>query len=350
MNRIKAVFLLVSLSALSFSCQTPYPNLEDGLYAEFKTTMGDFVIQLHHDKAPLTVANFVALAEGEHPMVDSTYAGKPFYDGIIFHRVIDNFMIQGGDPDGTGQGGPGYKFPDEVNTDLKHDSKGILSMANAGKDTNGSQFFITLVPTPHLDGGHSVFGKVAEGQAVVDSIGKVETARGDKPVEDVVINTVKIIRKGSEAKSFEAVNVFKTQLEAVEKLREEEAAAREKELDAASEGFEKTASGLRYLITQANENGEEVKAGDMIKVHYTGQFLDGKVFDSSVERGEPIQFNVGTGRVIPGWDEGLQLLKVGEKATLIIPSNLAYGPQGRGPIPPDSVLKFDVEIVEKVVQ
>lgn len=346
MNRIKIIIALLSLGLFSTSCNDPYPDLEDGLYTKFNTTQGEFIIQLKHNEAPMTVANFVALAEGNHPLVDDKYKGKPFYDGILFHRVIENFMIQAGDPDATGQGGPGYSFPDEVDNELKHSSKGILSMANAGKDTNGSQFFITLAPTPHLDGKHSVFGEVVKGQEVVDSIGSVETAQADKPVEDVVITTLEVIRKGSEAKNFDAPKVFDEQFEVIKQIREEELAAKQAEFEKAAEGFEQTESGLRYLITQPNETGRAVEAGDMISVHYTGQFLDGEVFDSSIDRDKPIEFNVGTGRVIPGWDEGLQLLKVGEKATLIIPSNLAYGERGVGPIPPNSTLKFDVEILD----
>lgn len=346
MNRIKMIIAIVSFSLLSISCNDPYPDLEDGLYAKYNTTQGEFIIQLYHDKAPMTVANFVALAEGKHPQVDEKYQNKPFYDGIIFHRVIENFMIQAGDPDATGQGGPGYQFPDEVDNDLKHDSEGILSMANAGKDTNGSQFFITLAPTPHLDGKHSVFGKVVTGQEVVNTIGVVETAQADKPLEEVVITTLEIIRKGSVAKGFDAPEVFDAQFEKIKQKLEEELAAQERELEEAAEGFDKTDSGLRYLITQPNENGRSVQAGDMISVHYTGQFLDGEVFDSSLDRDKPIEFNVGTGRVIPGWDEGLQLLKIGEKATLIIPSNLAYGERGVGPIPPNTTLKFEVELLD----
>lgn len=344
---MKIIIAVLSFGLFSTSCDQ-YPDLEEGLYAQFETTQGDFIVELHHDKAPMTVANFVALAEGKHPMVDEEFKGKPYFEGIVFHRVIKDFMIQAGDPTGTGQGGPGYKFPDEVDSGLSHDSEGILSMANAGPGTNGSQFFITLAPTPHLDGKHSVFGKVTKGQEIIDSIGTVETAEADKPKEDVVINKVNIIRKGSAAKDFDATSVFETKLNEIEEQHAEAAAELEKEMDKASEGFDKTDSGLRYLITEANESGQEVKAGDLISVHYSGQFLDGKVFDSSLDRGEPIEFNVGTGRVIPGWDEGLQLLKVGEKATFIIPSELAYGERGVGPIPPNTPLKFEVEIIDVV--
>lgn len=346
MHKLKIIFILFSFGLLSTSCNDPYPDLDEGLYALFETSAGEFTIQLHHDKAPLTVANFVALAEGNHPLVDEKYEGKPFYEGIIFHRVIENFMIQSGDPLGTGQGGPGYKFPDEFHEDLKHDSAGVLSMANSGKDTNGSQFFITLAPTPHLDGRHSVFGKVVKGQEVVNEIGITETAQNDKPTEDITIEHIKIIQKGSDAKGFDAPQVFNAEFRVIQQERELEIAEREKELDEAAEGFDKTESGLRYIITESNEGGQSVNAGDLISVHYTGTFLDGEVFDSSVDRGEPIEFNVGTGRVIPGWDEGLQLLKVGEKATFIIPSNLAYGERGVGPIPPNTPLKFEVELLE----
>jgi cyclophilin family peptidyl-prolyl cis-trans isomerase len=154
--------------------------MKQGTHAHFETSMGNFTIELFEQQAPKTVENFVKLAE------------KKFYDGVIFHRVIDGFMIQGGDPTGTGRGGPGYQFADEFHPQLKHNSEGILSMANAGPNTNGSQFFITLTATPHLDGKHAVFGKVVEGIDVVKKIGKTPTKAGDRPVTDVVMKTVKI--------------------------------------------------------------------------------------------------------------------------------------------------------------
>ena len=157
--------------------------MNPGTYARFETTMGNFTIELFEQQVPNTVANFVKLAENH------------FYDGVVFHRVIDRFMIQGGDPTGTGRGGPGYTFADEILPLLKHNSEGTLSMANAGPNTNGSQFFITLAPTPHLDGHHTVFGKVSEGMDVARKIGKTKTSKpGDRPVVDVVMNTVTIER------------------------------------------------------------------------------------------------------------------------------------------------------------
>lgn len=338
--------LITLLGLLIYSCSSQYPDLGDGLYAEFKTSEGDFVTELKYKKVPMTVGNFVALAEGNHPGVDEKYEGKKFYDSIIFHRVIDGFMIQGGDPDGTGQGGPGYKFADEIDTTLTHE-KGVISMANAGPNTNGSQFFITLAPTKHLDGRHSVFGNLVIGEAVVDSIGKVETKKpGDRPVEEVVIETVNIIRKGRDAKKFDAAEAFDEGVKKAEEAAVAEAKAKQAKLDEASEGFEETNSGLRYNITTENPTGTSPEAGAMVKVHYTGYLLDGTKFDSSIDRGEPIEFPVGTGRVIPGWDEGIMLLKTGEKAVLVIPSELAYGPRQTGPIPPNSILKFEVELIE----
>ncbi|MBW2961162.1 peptidylprolyl isomerase [Mesonia aestuariivivens] len=342
----QTLLLLLAVAFSAIACQKEqYPELKDGMYAEFKTNKGTFVAELFYKATPITVANFVSLAEGENQMVDSTYKGEKFYNGLTFHRIIKDFMIQGGDPEGTGQGGPGYKFPDEFNDSLVHDKKGILSMANAGPGTNGSQFFITLKPTPHLNNRHSVFGEIVKGEEVVDSIGNLETAQRDKPVEDVVMQEVNIIRKGQDAKSFDAPMVFKQELDRVEEKKEDAKKALQEELENLSKGYKKTDSGLRYKVTEANEDGAIPKKGQKIKVHYTGMFTDGKKFDSSVDRGEPIEIPLGMGRVIPGWDEGLQLLKTGEKARFVIPPHLGYGERGYGPIPANSILIFDVELV-----
>ena len=297
--------------------------MDNGLYAKFLTSKGDVLIKLEHNKTPGTVGNFIALAKGD--LENSIKKqGEPYYDGLKFHRVIPDFMIQGGCPLGTGTGNPGYKFDDEIHKDLKHDSPGILSMANAGPGTNGSQFFITHIPTPWLDGKHTVFGKTVDGQSVVNSI-----------AQDDIIESIEIIAVGDDAKSFNAV----------ESVRKFEGAA-QIELDKHSKGFEITKSGLRYQIIQ-NGSGITPEKNNTVSVHYKGQLIDGTVFDSSYKRNQPIEFKLGVGQVIPGWDEGVSLLKVGDKARFVIPSYLAYGSQGAGGvIPPNANLIFDVELVK----
>ncbi|MDT0295600.1 peptidylprolyl isomerase [Mesonia ostreae] len=353
----KQTLLLLLISSLSlFACNDKYSDLEDGLYAEFVTNNGTFVAELYYQKVPLTVANFVALAEGNQDRVDSTYKGKKFYDGLTFHRIIKGFMIQGGDPEGTGAGGPGYKFPDEFDKSLTHETKGILSMANAGPGTNGSQFFITLAPTPHLDNMHSVFGKIVMGQDKVDTIGTVKTGQGDKPVDPVTLKELNIIRVGKDAESFDAQKAFNSNLKSAEKAEKEARmnaeAEKEKakeaidhEINTMADGYKKTDSGLRYKITTTKKTGATPERGQTVRVHYTGMLTDGTKFDSSYDRDRPLVFPVGVGKVIPGWDEGIRLLKVGEKAKLIIPPYLGYGERGNGPIPPNSILLFDVELV-----
>jgi len=260
--------------------------------------------------------------------------GKPYYNGLKFHRVIPDFMIQGGDPQGTGAGGPGYQFDDEIHPDLKHDGPGVLSMANAGPGTNGSQFFITHVETSWLDGKHTVFGKVVEGQDIVDAV-----AQGD------VIDSLEIVRVGKEAEDFNAVETFRKFNGA---KAEREAAAKKKASDLLkelAEGFDKTESGLHYKIL---EKGTGVKAekGNTVSVHYKGSLPDGTIFDSSYKRNQPIDFPLGMGQVISGWDEGIGLLSVGDQARFVIPPNLAYGERGAGGvIPPNATLVFDVELV-----
>ncbi|WP_027136884.1 peptidylprolyl isomerase [Gaetbulibacter saemankumensis] len=307
--------------------------MQDGLYAKFNTSKGEILVALEYKKTPGTVGNFVALAEGnlENKVKPQ---GTPYYNGLKFHRVIPDFMIQGGCPQGTGSGNPGYQFDDEFHPDLKHDGPGVLSMANAGPGTNGSQFFITHVETPWLDNNHTVFGKVVEGQNVVDAI-----AQGD------TIDTLEIVRVGAEAEGFNAVEAFRTFEGSREKRLAEEQAAAEAELDKLAAGFNKTESGLRYQIIQEG-NGAKAQKGQNVSVHYKGQLTDGTVFDSSYKRNQPIDFPVGVGQVISGWDEGIQLLKVGDKARFVIPSHLGYGSRGAGGvIPPNATLIFDVELM-----
>lgn len=307
--------------------------MQDGLYAKFNTTKGEILVALEFKKTPGTVGNFVALAEGnlENKVKPQ---GTPYYDGLKFHRVIPDFMIQGGCPQGSGSGDPGYKFDDEFHPDLKHDAPGILSMANAGPGTNGSQFFITHVETPWLDNNHTVFGKVVEGQNVVDAI-----AQGDK------IETLEIIRVGVDAEAYNAIEAFRTFEGSREKRLAEAKKEAEAELDKLATGFNKTESGLRYQIIQKG-TGVKAEKGKQVSVHYKGQLADGTVFDSSYKRNQPIDFPVGVGQVISGWDEGIQLLNVGDKARFVIPSHLGYGSRGAGGvIPPDATLIFDVELM-----
>ncbi len=308
--------------------------MENGIYAKFNTTRGSILVKLTHDLTPGTVGNFVALAEGNMENKIKPQ-GQKFYDGLNFHRVIPDFMIQGGCPQGTGTGGPGYAFDDEFHPTLKHDAPGVLSMANSGPASNGSQFFITHVPTSWLDNKHTVFGKVIEGQDVVDAI-----AQGD------MLQTLEIIRIGDEAKNWNAIEAFIALKGARNKKEMQLRAAEEAKMEQLAAGFDKTESGLRYKMIQKGE-GKKAENGKIVSVHYTGQLEDGKVFDSSIPRKKPIEFPLGQGNVIEGWDEGIALLQVGDKARFVIPSYLGYGSRGAGgAIPPNATLIFDVELME----
>ena len=298
-------------------------NLGDSMRAEIKTSKGMIIIDLEYEKTPMTVANFVQLSE------------KGFYDGLKFHRVIENFMIQGGDPDGTGRGGPGYKFPDEFHPDLNHSSAGILSMANSGPGTNGSQFFITHKETPWLDNKHTVFGKVASGQNIVNLI-----AQND------IMESIKIVRTGEKSKAFNAEQVFNEKKDEYDKMEINKKKELEKKMKDLTSDAKATESGLKYIIIKEGK-GPKPKMGQTVSVHYAGYLTNDQKFDSSYDRNQPIEFPIGTGRVIKGWDEGIMLLNVGAKAKLIIPPDLGYGARGAGGvIPPNATLIFDVELLE----
>lgn len=318
--------------------------LGNGLFAKISTNKGDIVLRLEYQKTPLTVCNFVSLAEGTM----TNAQGKPFYDGLTFHRVISknngdaqDFMIQGGDPLGNGTGGPGYKFPDEFDPSLKHDGAGILSMANSGPGTNGSQFFITLTETAWLDGRHTIFGHVVEGQDVVNSI-----KQGDK------INTIRIIRNGPGANEFKTGQAaFDTLLAAHdERMAALAKAKREADLKTIAEKYpdlKAMPSGIMYKVEKEG-SGDKPSANSTVKINYTGLFLDGTLFD----RNGATPVSMALNRVIPGFSLTLQDMRPGEKRLVIIPPEMAYGEDdvtdprtGQVIIPGNSFLVFDIEFV-----
>ncbi|MFK7782966.1 peptidylprolyl isomerase, partial [Psychroserpens sp.] len=394
------LFSMLFLLITAASCKEDYPDLEDGLYAEFVTTKDTMIAKLFYDKVPVTVANFVALAEGTHPMADEEFKGKPYYDGLTFHRVMNNFMIQGGDHTATGSGTPGYRFTADFSSDLKHDRPGILSMANSGGfNTNGSQFFITEVPYPSLDAYnpdgtlkpcdqprvscHSVFGELVKGIEVQDSISNVKTGQGNKPEVDVVITKLNIIRKGSAAKAFDAAKVFEqglpeveAEIEEIKAEKQRQAEAERKEIEAKIEAAAKItkpmldeytsktttlASGLKkYIIKKGT--GVKPKNGQSAMIAYEGYFVDGKLFDSNLEAVAekygmmnerrkaagaygPMKMKISPDeQMISGFKEALASMKVGEKAFFYLPSHLAYGERGRGNIKPNTDLTFVLEM------
>ena len=306
----------------------------EGIYAKFETSKGIVLLELTYDKTPGTVGNFISLAEGTLKN-DHKDAGEPYYNGMKFHRVIADFMVQGGCPQGSGVGGPGYQFDDEFHPDLKHSKPGTLSMANSGPATNGSQFFITHGKTDWLDGKHTVFGYVVEGQDIVNNI-----AQGD------IIDSVTIERHGAAAKEWDALKAFEEFNSSGETQKQSTIDAADKAISTLVKGMKKTVSGLYYTITKEGE-GEHPPKGANVSVHYKGTLVDGTVFDSSYQRDQPIEFSVGVGQVIPGWDEGILLLNKGAAARFVIPSHLGYGAQGAGGvIPADATLIFEVELIK----
>ena len=355
---LKKYFLIILI--INFSCNMSQKNNNDTIYASIETSKGIIKTQLFFNLTPVTVANFISLAEGENKEVSEQYKGKKYYNGITFHRVIPDFMIQGGDPTGTGSGSPGYNFKDEFVDELKHDSAGILSMANAGPGTNGSQFFITHKETPWLDGAHTVFGNVVEGQDIVDKI-----EQGDS-----IIN-IEIIRQGNSAKKFNAPKIFTNHFKEEEKRKKDEVKALEKlkkdvskiHSDLKKKSTE-TETGLKFFINERGD-GDIVDENKVILTHYAVYFEDGNLLDTSIlevaekfnmfdnRRAQaggysPIEAKVGAkDMMIQGFKEGLKLLKTGDKATLFLPYYLAYGETESRGIPAKSNLIFEVEIVDQ---
>jgi cyclophilin family peptidyl-prolyl cis-trans isomerase len=304
-------------------------HLPNGLYAQIETSKGIILVELQFERTPMTVMNFVGLAEGT--LTFKNRSAKLFYDGLIFHRVIKDFMIQGGCPLGTGTGGPGYTFPDEIHPALNHDRPGILSMANSGANTNGSQFFITHVPTPWLDGKHTIFGHVIKGQEVVNAV-----AQGD------VIKHVSIIRVGAKAEKFKASDATFKKLVAEAPARA--TAVVQAEIKRRWPDLSRTKSGLLFKILKKG-SGASPRAGAQVTCHYQGSFFSGAVFDSSYERKQPATFSIG--QLIPGMNEALLVMKKGEKRLLVIPPELGYGKRGAGNvIPPNAWLVFEVELLD----
>ncbi|EGD34445.1 peptidylprolyl isomerase [Capnocytophaga sp. oral taxon 338] len=371
MKKVKFWALLLPL--LFVACKSAkYPNLKDGLYADIQTNKGDMLVELFYKATPGTVANFVSLAEGNNTYVENTYKGKHYYDGTTFHRVIKDFMIQGGDPTATGEGSPGYQFADEFVDTLKFTKKGQLAMANAGPATNGSQFFITEKDTPWLTNHHTIFGQVIKGEEVISLITSEKTNEADKPLSDVKINKIEIIRVGKEAEKFDAPKVFdsfmKEQIEIAKQKEAEEKAKSEKILSELAEQESQaiaSPSGIKILKLKQG-NGVQPKQGQTVLVNYAGYLrANGKLFDSNIKEVAqangaydqqrdmgggyapyPWEYSPKVG-LIAGFKEALLGMQVGEKVRVFIPSALAYGKQEiKDLIPADSDLVFDIEIVD----
>ena len=377
---MKKILLLLSTVVVFASCNNQHKDLGDGLFAEFDTNMGTMIVKLSYEKTPITVANFVALAEGNHPDVDSIYLAKPFYNGLIFHRVMDNFMIQGGDPEGTGRGGPGYSFPDEFDPSLMHDKAGVLSMANSGPATNGSQFFITETPTPHLNNKHTVFGEVVFGLEIQDSISNVQTGVADRPISDVIIKKLNIIRNGDEANNFDAVNVWNLELtKLVEKNKLLEEEKKKNRLENQIKGKEKaksfistlnnykaksksSRSGLKTLYLEKG-NGIKPTEGDNVLLYYELYDTDANLIDSNSKeieesygryssdkevkgRYSPMPMTLSPdAQMITGFKEAVEMMRVGDKIFAYLPWSLGYGAQGAGIIKPKQDLIFIITMV-----
>lgn len=395
----KITLLIAIIIALGFTaCKTSeYPGLADGIYADIQTTKGPILVELNYKETPVASANFIGLAKGTHPQLADSLKGKPFYDGIIFHRVMQNFMIQTGDPKGNGTGDAGYKFDDEIIPTLNHNKAGTLAMANSGKNTNGSQFYITHVPYPSLNGGYTVFGKVVidpdkekelraqisdstelqkaieiAKMKTVDSIAKMPVSKTpnamNRPIEEIKMNSVKIIRVGSEAKAFNEVKVFSESFaekaKAIEKRKAITASTVAKFAEQKAKAIE-LPSGLKYYISEKG-SGDKLSVTSTVEGYYAVYFTNGNLLETNnlataeaLDLVNPQKKAAGgyvpmttsiapDTQLIAGFKEGFQQMSVGDKATIFVPSHLAYGERGRRGIAPNIDLVFELEVVSEV--
>lgn len=382
MNRLAHLLIFFILTV---SC-TPekYKNLPEGMYAEIQTNKGNILLKLYAENVPMTVANFVSLAEGTSTRVTDSLKGKKYYDGLTFHRVVPNFIIQGGDPLANGRGRPGYVFGDEFPKDengnliYTHNDAGILSMTNSGPDSNGSQFFITHRAIPHLDGKHSVFGKTVvnsselksikekfkDSLAIVKAIDSVRMFVVNKIQQNDTIRAVKIVRIGSKANSFDEEEVFNEEIikfnaskadkEKREKAEEEKRYSKyleDKKVFQQDMGISKaikTDSGLQFLLLKSNSKGKKVPTDKPVKAHFTLYTADGKKIQSTKDSGKPFVFQLNDEKrpMITGFKEGAALMRKGETARLFIPYYIGFGEAKYGPFPAKSDLVFEIEILE----
>ena len=329
---ILSVFF-ISITTVTAQDQSLYTDVKKGesvnipgMYAEVETNRGIIVFYLDYENAPLATLNFITLVD------------EGFYNGLEFYRDIQNYAIFSGDPENNGSSSAGYNFPMEINNKLKHDRSGILSMDGISNMSNSSRFFISKSADSVLDEKYTAFGFITEGLAVLRKL-----KRGD------TISSIKIIRTGSEATAFKTdKNEFNRLSKIIMDAELEKFRAQNPEVVSAIEnlgdGVNKSLTGIYYKITLEG-NGIKPEAEDLVTVHYSAMMIDGTIFDSSYARTTPFEFSVGTNSVISGWDEAVMDMSIGEKRTVIIPSNLAYGDVQAGPIPPNSWLMFDIEFI-----
>ena len=376
---------LLLLVLFIFSCNSAkYEGLKDGLYAEIQTNKGDILLELYYEDVPMTVASFVSLAEGNNNKVPDSIKGKKYYDGIRFHRVVNNFIIQAGDPTETGKGFPGYRFGDEFPVDetneyiYSHNDYGMLSMGNSGPDTNGSQFFITNTPSQHLDGKHTVFGKTIINSLQLKALKKqfsdtLILRRAIDSLRLTVVNsiaqfdtikTIEIIRIGDDAKKFDAPKVLEEEMvlydlgeEGRQKIKDAIEEKRYNDYVVNKNAFYskldesnaiKTASGLGFLVLKNNPKGQKVVDFKIIKAHFSLFLADGKKIQSTEDTGAPLVFRLDDKQkpLITGFAEGLRMMREGEMARLFVPYYIGFGEAAYGPFPAKSDLVFEVQIIE----